>query len=719
MTRRTICGTAAAALVVAIGAAHLTAQAPATPSRNRRVWTGTIDDRQIILNEYDSTPIRRPVRFFQDVQVSFTFVSEDDPDRPGFTKWLSRRLTWQAFAHSSSSVQGTECQGGDSLDLGPADGADMVTPEQEARLKIRCRDWHIGNVWAFILSPNPKVHLPIIQEMTNCEPTRRWTAGGVRYTLSVSPTEPQGSFRFAYFDAEHAPVPGGKFKLRGESNVLGRWRFVVESSRLRGYATNADISSAFFDLYPGASSMRGKYGTLDPDLVFDPAQSAEQGSEWKPPSPDRGPRKWSVIESTDQTSVNRAEVDLTAMDFGAHGEVRAYISPACGGGWMQVPMEHGGSFAKYPTKDDDGNFMSDLEQNYRGLAALSDEDAEPKGDGPGDGFTAFEEYRGFVVPLLTSCRSPLERKHVRTSPKQKTLFIHVSDPVLSFTALAFADTSGLQVRGICPAEYVDDDTRIVNFTMHTFPGQLVIGEGLRGTTLTQAEPQHGLHLVNQTIGGGVLGQSIAVDPAGSGIGPPRHVKRVAIDLPAIRAAYGLSRQIDLTTVITHHELGHAIGIGHHGDKNHVGPIALLTTPGCTVGMIEGTVDGQPACTATGIALEGQQNSGNASCPMKYLHWSWYVPRPSALVYSRMVDFIPDRSWHWQRSERPARLPGYEGPVARYRKDLDEAPDPVTMTFCTTRTGTGINALPGDQNHAGHAERAPSCALQLRVKDLGR
>ncbi len=719
MTQRTILAIAAAVVATAIAAPHLTAQAPATPSRNRRVWTGSIDDRQIILNAHDTTPIRRPVRFFQDVHVSFTFVSEDDPERPGFTKWISRRLTWQAYAHSSSSVQGTECRGSDSLDLGPAEGHDMVTPQQEARLKIKCTDWMKGNVWAFILSPNPKVHLPIIQEMANCEPTRRWTEGGVRYTLSVSPTEPQASFRFAYFDSEHAPVPGAKFKIRGDSNVLGRWRFVVESSRLRGYATNADISSAFFDLYPAAASMRGKYGTLDPDLVFDPDQSAEQGSEWKPPSPDRGPRKWSVIESTDQTSVNRAEVELTAMDFGAHGEVRAYISPTCGGGWMQVPMQSGGSIAKYPTKDDDGNFMSDLEQNYRGLSALSDEDAEPDGDGSGDGFTAFEEYRGFVVPLLASCRSPLARKHVRTSPKQKNLFVHVSDPLLSLIAIGFADTSGLQVRGICPDEYVDDDTRIVNFTMHTFPGQLVIGEGLRGARLTQAEPQHGLYLVNQSIGGGVLGESIAVDPRTSQTGPPRHIKRVALDLAAIRAAYGMSRHSDVLTVITHHELGHAVGIQHHGDKNHAGPIVLLTTRGCTVGMIEGTADGQPVCSATGIAIQGQQNSGNASCPMKYLHWSWYVPRPSALIYSRMVDFIPDRSWHWQRNERPARLPGYEGPVYRYRKDLDEAPDPLTMKFCTTRTGTGINALPGDQNHAGNAERAPSCALQLRVKDLGR
>jgi hypothetical protein len=74
-------------------------------------------------------------------------------------------------------------------------------------------------------------------------------------------------------------------------------------------------------------------------------------------------------------------------------------------------------------------------------------------------------------------------------------------------------------------------------------------------------------------------------------------------------------------------------------------MVLLTTPGCIVGMIEGTADGQPVCRVAGVVLQGQQNSGNATCPMKYLHWSWYVPRPSALIYSRTVDFIPDRSWN--------------------------------------------------------------------------
>ncbi len=184
MTRRVISGIAAGAVASAI-AAHVAAQAPATPSRNQRVWTGTIDDREIMLNAHDTTPIRRPVRYYQDVNVRFRFVSEDDPNRPGYIRWVSRRLSWTGFGLSASPIEGRECSGSGSLELGPANNLDATTPEQEKQLKIPCKDWDAPNVWSFIPLPNPKVRFPIIDvRMTTCQ-TRRWSVGNVRYTLTV------------------------------------------------------------------------------------------------------------------------------------------------------------------------------------------------------------------------------------------------------------------------------------------------------------------------------------------------------------------------------------------------------------------------------------------------------------------------------------------------------------------------------------------------------
>lgn len=726
MGNRMIWGITAAAIATAIAAVHLTAQAPASQSRNRRVWTGTIDDREILLNAHDTTPIRRPVRYFQDVQVSFTFISEDDPNRPGLMRWVSRHLSWHGYAKSWSSIEGRECRGDGNLDLGPADDYGTVTAAQEPYLKIPCRDWATANAWAFIPMPNPKVRLPEIVQMTNCEPTRRWSSAGVRYTLSVSPTEMQAAFRFEK-GKEAPPFPGKTYAIRGWSNVLGRWKFVVESSRLRGFATNADVSSAFFsDLYPATQSMSGRYTTWDPDLVFNPTL-ARAPSDWKPPSPDQGSRKWSVLETTDATSVNRVDAELTAMDFGAHGEVRAYMSPSCGGGWKQVPVEGGGSFLKFPAEDDDNNFIPDREQAYRGLAALSDEDDEPDGDGNGDGFTAFEEYRGFIATARGSCGNPMNAAYSgrtywgRTNPKKKNLFIHAPDPILRWLATTFSKTSGLEVWTICPEEYVDNDTRVVNFTMHARPGQLVVGAGLRGAPLTQARPQHGLYLVNARIADGPLGQTVPVDPSRSVLGPPRNIRRVEVDPVGIRWAYGMAQFLQFLTVITHHELGHAVGHPHHGEDNIPGPVVLLNMTRCGAGMIEGTVDGRPACSATGIAVRGQQNSGNALCPMKYLHWKWYVPPSSALIKNpRPVDFkvLIFGLIVGALQATPAPLDAYEGLVLRYQKERDEPPPPDKMKFCTAPDGTGVNALPeDDNNHAGRIGRGFPCSFFLRVNDV--
>jgi len=195
MSRRTICRVAAAVVATAVAATHLAAQTPATPPRNQRVWTGTIDDREIMLNAHDTTPIRRPVRYYKDVNVRFRFVSEDDPNRPGYIRWVSRRLSWTGYGLSSSTIAGRECSGSGSLELGPADNLDTTTTEQEAQLNIPCRDWDAPNVWSFIPMPNPKVRFPIIdgpRETIAAPSTLAFTGKGIFATQQESRASSSG-----------------------------------------------------------------------------------------------------------------------------------------------------------------------------------------------------------------------------------------------------------------------------------------------------------------------------------------------------------------------------------------------------------------------------------------------------------------------------------------------------------------------------------------------
>ena len=216
--------------------------------------------------------------------------------------------------------------------------------------------------------------------------------------------------------------------MEGRSAAPVRWKFVlVESSRLRGYATNADITPAFFEIY-NLPSLRGRYGTMDPDLIFDPSKFEppwDQSRQWKRPYPDSGPHKWSVLESNDEW--RSVSVDVTAMDLGAHGELQVYVSSTCGDDWVQVEVDGttGAAGIAIPHDDADGNFIPDSLKAYAGLAALDDTDGKPVGDGTGgDGFTAFEEYRGFIGPLGGGCNSLLSVLHKRTDPAVKDVFVH-------------------------------------------------------------------------------------------------------------------------------------------------------------------------------------------------------------------------------------------------------------------------------------------------------
>jgi len=279
--------------------------------------------------------------------------------------------------------------------------------------------------------------------------------------------------------------------------------------------------------------------------------------------------------------------------------------------------------------------------------------------------------------------------YIRTNPRTKDLFIHSPDPILAAEAAQFKDSSGLDVHLICPIHYFDNQTRVVNFTMQN-PTRATFG----GRSLTQNWPQHGLYLVDANLGAGIEGQSP--------IGPPGGVDKVEVDLTKIKHQSSSARKL---TRVVRHELGHAVGIDHHGDGNHVGPIVLLNMPSCPPGMTPGVlIDSQPACLVEAVAVRQGQNSGNEECPMKYVQWNWYVPPRRTLTTAGTVYFTARGDWSRQ-------LPAYQGQILPYQTQLEKI---GIGKFDHSNVGTGINALRGRLNHAGDSERV--CSSQLQVSD---
>jgi hypothetical protein len=257
VTGRAIWGFAAATIAATSVASDLIAQRATAQPRNERVWTGTIDDREAALNLHDETPIHRPVRYFHDINVSFRFVSQDDPDRPGRTRWTSRRMSWRALATSSSSITGVNCIGHGNIELGPSDVYDGVTPAQRAQMNIPCKSWDKVTNWALIRLPHPSVPMPRIQmDMTTCEPTRRWTVGGVRYTLSVSGIYLSSLENFRINTDPRMP------EVKGEvEDSAATWEAQIKLSR--GYCTGGPNFDSSRVTGTGAAfkpDFRGMYG---------------------------------------------------------------------------------------------------------------------------------------------------------------------------------------------------------------------------------------------------------------------------------------------------------------------------------------------------------------------------------------------------------------------------------------------------------------------------
>jgi hypothetical protein len=400
-------------------------RAQTAPAAPRRVWTAT-------WQEHDSWAGRNIVGHSQ-AQISYVYV--EGPDEFGGRRWESRRLTWSAeweetrFDHliiepvggvdERGTIQNrypadivTRCAGSGTLELGPTvwGSGDDVTPEQKAQLRparvttYRPRD---GGVPA----PPPTTEgtcdllqvlgMPNEDALTGCGYEKAWPkgsrpAGSMRVSVSAPVSagldvDPAGEY------GRFVPVPGhGLTVVARVPEGTARFRFELHpqnTSHFPGYATNATVDDAFFVRY-NLGDLRGRYANDGPDVIFHPRDFGAQ--EWARIEP-------LVVET--RTAQSAAVVTVTALDFGAVGELRGFVKAEGCGDWQPIPVHVGAETrdALAIPLDEDHNLMADALEPYRGRDSGADDDAEPKGNGmAGDGLTAFEEYRGFMV-RGTSC----------------------------------------------------------------------------------------------------------------------------------------------------------------------------------------------------------------------------------------------------------------------------------------------------------------------------
>lgn len=263
-----------------------------------------------------------------------------------------------------------------------------------------------------------------------------------------------------------------------------------------------------------------------------------QGDQWDP-----------QIQVIDQTSARTrwptwfALITTTSYDFGSYGEITA---TACGinVGPRKIPRDD------VPAPG--GNHIADVwdARHPANPREIADDDATPAGNGTvGDGFSRYEEYRGFYEA----------GGHVRTDPAVKDVFI--------------LDVNRMGI-GNFPALGYAIHANITNVEVARITRQVDFQQGTARTTNHGTTDQFAIQLTNAPVAvipiamaGGVIrtpGMTVARGVAGAYY--PTDAPSCLIDVTAVSAAppggmrgAGVPVAGALNWVIGH-ELGHAVGL---------------------------------------------------------------------------------------------------------------------------------------------------------------
>jgi len=398
--------------------------------------------------------------------------------------------------------------------------------------------------------------------------------------------EPVDESAYADFIPSMGQSLAFRIRLVEPAGMIGYPYFLLaDASAMPGYCLNAEIGDEDLDWIRSRPGLSG-YDQNGPDWILDASESRyyieglQKGAKSK-------------------EAVREDVMSVMALDAGAIGRLQAYMI-IDGVPYQATFKGTGQPYAILPKDENPVNLIADAAPQNAAWSPDLDEENSPKGNGAkGDGLTAYEEYRGFMV----------QGAHVRTDFERKTIFVRnrYGHYWRAYTTL------GLEAYDIEEDEYPPAGGLIKHGLINYYHGDF---QSYR----LHAQDQYSV-LIHTSISPSFYGLTAYSDEVAPPSAESNDVKvnplfMVRRDFAG--ADLGISFDVFLQRLLDH-ELGHRIGIAHHGELDEL------------------NYKDAAGRRWSYVALRRGQHSGWEGCAMRYDAAVGYLKDPANKV---VVDYDP-------------------------------------------------------------------------------